>query len=237
MSAIAKTEVRAWDWPTRAFHWLLVTAILCAWLSAEFGHNIGDSMLKWHKWNGYFILVLMVFRMVWGFVGSSTARFAHFVRGPAFVLGYAMDFVRGTKRAFLGHNPLGTLMVLALMAMVVTQGLTGLFSYEPDNFIAGPLARLLEDETATGVLKWHYRGFNLILLLVALHVTANALYGFVAKDPLIRAMAKGTKPAKVYEDEMEAVVPANVNLRAAVSFGVALAIVFGGIVLAGGRLF
>jgi len=237
MDAMVKTEVRVWDWPTRAFHWLLVSAILCAWLSAEFGRKLGDSMLVWHKWNGYIILVLIVFRLIWGFAGSSTARFSHFVHGPAFVLRYAMDFARGHKRAFLGHNPLGTLMVLALMAVVTFQAISGLFSFEPDNFIAGPLARLLEDDTATGVLKWHYRGFTLIQLLVLAHVTANILYGVLAKDPLIRAMAKGTKPAKVYEDEMEAVIPANVTLRAALAFAAALVIVFGGIVLAGGRLF
>lgn len=237
MNAMTKTEVRVWDWPTRAFHWLLVTAILCAWLSAEFGRKIGDSMLVWHKWNGYIILILLVFRVIWGFAGSSTSRFSHFVHGPAFVLRYALDFARGNKRAFLGHNPLGTLMVLALMGTVVTQGITGLFSYEPDNFIAGPLARLLEDETATAVLKWHYRGFNLILLLVGLHITANILYGALAKDPLIRAMAKGTKPAKVYEDEMEARIPANVTLRAVIAFAAAAGVVLGGIVLAGGRIF
>jgi cytochrome b len=231
----SRTEVRVWDWPTRTFHWLLVASILCAWASAEFAAKIGDSQWVWHRWNGYFILVLVVFRLIWGFAGSSTARFAHFVKPPAFVLRYALDFARGTKRAFLGHNPLGTLMVLALLAMVTIQGVSGLFSLEPDDFIAGPLARLLSDETATWVLKWHFRGFKLIEILVVLHVCANIAYGLLAKDPLIRAMATGTKPAKPYEDEAEATIPANVTARAALAFGAAAVIVLGGIMLAGGK--
>ncbi|MCA0406428.1 MAG: cytochrome b/b6 domain-containing protein [Proteobacteria bacterium] len=237
MSAIAKTEVRVWDWPTRAFHWLLVTAIVSAWASFEFAHKLGDNLLVWHRWNGYFVLVLIVFRLIWGFAGSSTARFSHFVHGPVFVLGYARDFISGRKRAFLGHNPLGTMMVLALLVAVFAQGLLGLFTLEHNELVAGPLKRLIEDDTANQVTKWHIRGFKIIQILVLAHVTANILYGVLAKDPLIRAMAKGTKPAKVYEDEMEAVIPANVTLRAVIAFAAALVIVFGGIVLAGGRLF
>lgn len=236
ISAETKSVVRVWDWPTRAFHWLLVGSIVLAWASAEFGQKLGDNLLAVHRWNGYCILVLVVFRLIWGVIGSSTARFSHFVRSPAYVLGYARDFAAGTKRPYLGHNPLGTLMVLVLLAMVAVQGVSGLFSLEADNFVAGPLARLLEDDTAAWVLKWHYRGFNLILALVALHVLANAAYGVIAKDPLIPAMIKGTKPAKPYEDGAEAEIPANVSLRALVAFALAGFIVFGGIVLAGGKL-
>lgn len=236
MTADTKSVVRVWDWPTRAFHWLLVGSIALAWASAEFGQKLGDNLLAVHRWNGYFILVLVVFRLIWGVIGSSTARFSHFVRSPAYVLAYARDFAAGTKRAYLGHNPLGTLMVLALLAMVTVQGISGLFSLEPDDFVAGPLARLLSDDNATWVLKWHFRGFNLILALVALHVLANAAYGVIANDPLIPAMIKGTKPAKPYEDGVEAVIPAHVGLRALVAFGMAAVVVFGVIVLAGGKL-
>jgi cytochrome b len=236
MSGQQNREVRVWDWPTRTFHWLLVAGIFCAWASFEFAHKIGDNVLLWHRWNGYFILVLLVFRLIWGFVGASTARFSHFVKSPVFVLGYALDFARGRKRAFLGHNPLGTMMVLALLAVVFTQGMLGLFSLEHNEITAGPLKRLISDETAEVVTKWHLRGFKIILLLVALHVSANIAYGVLAKDPLIRAMAKGTKPAKPYEDEAEAHIPAHVTLRAMLAFAVALVVVFGGITLAGGRL-
>ena len=225
-----------WDWPTRAFHWLLVLGIASAWVSFEFSARIGDTVLVWHRWNGYFVLVLLVFRLIWGFIGASTARFAHFVHGPAFVLRYALDFARGSKRAFLGHNPLGTLMVLALLAAVFAQAALGLFALEHNEITAGPLKRLISDGAAEQVTKWHLRGFKLILLLVVLHVSANIAYGVLAKDPLIRAMARGTKPAKPYEDEAEASIPANVTLRAVLAFGVAMVIVFGGITLAGGRL-
>lgn len=234
---LKKTGVRVWDWPTRAFHWLLVAAIASAWLSFEFAHALGDNTLVWHRWNGYAILVLVVFRLIWGFAGASTARFSHFVRSPMFVLRYARDFAWGNKRVFLGHNPLGTLMVLALLAGVATQGMLGLFSLEHNEIVAGPLKRLISDDAAALVTKWHVRGFKILLLLVALHVSANILYGLLAKDPLIRAMVTGRKPLRAYEDEAEAAIPHNVTLRAVVALALALVLVFGGIILAGGRIF
>lgn len=237
MSGMKKTEVRVWDWPTRTFHWLLVLGILCAWLSHRYGAKIGDPTLIWHRWNGYAILVLIVFRLLWGLVGSSTARFSHFVHGPLFVLGYARDFVRGRKRRFLGHNPLGTMMVLVLLAAVLAQGVLGLFTLEHNEIVAGPLKRLLSDEMTEKVSKLHVRALNYILILVGIHVLANAAYGLVAKDPLIKAMVTGRKPAADYEDEPEAAISPSVTRRALVTLAVAIVIVFGGIMLAGGRIF
>lgn len=237
MTGMMKTEVRVWDWPTRAFHWLLVLGIFSAWASHHYGHKIGDATLIWHRWNGYAILVLIVFRLLWGLVGSSTARFAHFVRGPVFVLGYARDFVSGNKRRFLGHNPLGTVMVLVLLAAVLAQAVLGLFTLEHNEIVAGPLKRLLSDEMTEKVSKLHVRALNYILILVAIHVLANAAYGLLARDPLVKAMVTGRKPAADYEDEREARIPANVTLRAFVTLVAAVVIVFGGIMLAGGRIF
>ncbi|HRE21324.1 MAG TPA: cytochrome b/b6 domain-containing protein [Rhabdaerophilum sp.] len=232
-----KTGVRVWDWPTRAFHWLLVATILCAWLSHRYGAKMGDPTLIWHRWNGYAILVLVVFRLFWGFVGSSTSRFSRFVHGPVFVLGYARDFISGNKRHFLGHNPLGTLMVLVLLATVLAQGVLGLFTLEHNEIVAGPLKRLLTDEMTEKVSKLHVRGLNYLIVLVAIHVLANAAYGFLAKDPLIKAMVTGRKPAADYEDEREARIPSNITLRAFLTLAAAIAVVFGGIMLAGGRIF
>jgi cytochrome b len=124
------TSVKAWDWPTRAFHWTLVFCIVSAWASFKLADRIGDPTLIWHRWNGYFILILLVFRLIWGFVGSSTSRFTAFVTWPWNALTYGLDMMRGKKRPFLGHNPLGTWMILALLAAVGIQGSLGLFSLE-----------------------------------------------------------------------------------------------------------
>lgn len=236
MAGESRREVRVWDWPTRAFHWLLVLSILSAWLSHRFAAAIGDPSLIWHRWNGYAILVLVIFRLIWGLVGSSTSRFAAFVRGPIFIVRYALDFLRGNKRPFLGHNPLGTVMILVLLVAVLTQAMLGLFTLEHNEIVAGPLKRLLSDEATEVVSKLHVRGLNVILILVAIHIAANTAYGFIAREPLVRAMVTGTKPAHAYEDAPEARIVRHVSLRAALVLAVAIVLVFGGIMLAGGRI-
>jgi cytochrome b len=229
-------HVRAWDWPTRAFHWTLVFCVASAWASFRFADRIGDPTLVWHRWNGYALLILIVFRLIWGFVGSSTSRFSAFVTWPWNAARYGLDMLRGQKRAFLGHNPLGAWMILALLAVVGLQGILGLFSLEHNELVAGPLKRLIAHETSEKVTKWHVWFFNVILMLAAVHITANALYGLVKKDPLIRAMVTGVKPADTYEDGSEAVIASGVGLRALACLMMAGGIVFGTIIALGGRI-
>jgi cytochrome b len=237
MNSAGEREVRVWDWPTRAFHWLLVFCIFSAWASIKLAPAIGDLTLRWHRWNGYAILVLIVFRLLWGVVGSSTSRFAAFVKGPFFTLRYALDFVGGKKRPYLGHNPLGTVMILVLLAAVAFQGTLGLFTLEHNEITAGPLKRLIGDATTEWVSKTHVKFFDFILIFIAIHITANLAYALIAKEPLIRAMLSGKKPAIAYEDQREAVIDPGVNFRAAFCLIAAIAFVFGGITLAGGRIF
>jgi cytochrome b len=232
-----RTSVQAWDWPTRAFHWTLVFCIASAWVSFRFSSAIGDPTLRWHRWNGYAILVLIVFRLLWGFVGSSTSRFAAFFPSPFKSLRYAAGMLRGAKEPYLGHNPLGSWMIFALLAGVAVQAGLGLFSLEHNEIVAGPLKRLVSHETSEAITKWHVWGFNLLLALIAAHLTANILYGFVKKDPLIRAMVTGRKPAEAYVDQSEATLVPRVGIRALVCLIASIAIVFGGITLAGGRVF
>jgi cytochrome b len=229
-------SVKAWDWPTRAFHWTLVFCVISAWASFRLADRVGDPTLIWHRWNGYALLILIVFRLIWGFVGSSTSRFAAFVTWPWTAARYAFDMLRGSKRAFLGHNPLGAWMILALLAAVATQGLLGLFSLEHNELVAGPLKRLIAHETSEKVTKWHVWFFNVILALAAVHIAANALYGLVKKEPLIRAMVTGAKPAEAYEDQNEAEIASGVGFRALLSLLIAAGIVFGGIIALGGRI-
>lgn len=233
----AGTQVRVWDWPTRLFHWSLVTCFASAWLSFQYATALDDPTLRWHRWNGYAILVLLVFRVLWGFAGSSTARFSGLPLGPRSVLGYLKATFSGRSRHFLGHNPLGSWMVVVLLLAMATQALLGLFTLEFNEVTAGPLQRLLSQEAGDIVSELHRNGFNLLLALVGLHILANSLYQIVKRDPLVTAMVTGRKPAQDYADAQAALVPAAVGLRAAICLAVALVIVFGGITLAGGRLF
>ncbi|MGL4635540.1 MAG: cytochrome b/b6 domain-containing protein [Beijerinckiaceae bacterium] len=230
------SSVKAWDWPTRAFHWTLVFCVISAWASFKLADRIGDPTLVWHRWNGYAILVLVVFRIIWGFAGSSTSRFTAFVTWPWTALRYGLDLFSDKKRHFLGHNPMGSWMILMLLSALLIQGGLGLFSLEHNELVAGPLKRLIAHETSEKVTKLHVQGINVIFALVAMHITANVLYGWLKKDKLIKAMVTGEKPAEAYEDAPEMTPVSNVTLRAAVCLGAAIVIVFGGITLLGGRI-
>lgn len=219
-------RVLAWDGPTRLFKWAFVALIVMAPLSNKFG----DSTLLWHKLNGYAILTLVLFRLLWGFAGGTTARFSSFIRSPATILGYGLDSVRGVKRRFLGHNPLGALMVLALLAVAAAQGLTGLFTTD-DIIVEGPLVPLASSAWVKTASVFHHTGFKLVLILSALHILANFAYTFVKKDNLIRPMVTGWKPEGAYEDASEA--EAGSWLTAAICLAIAAAIVWGGLALFG----
>ncbi len=227
----AGAEVRAWDVPTRLFHWALVVGLALAWVSRMYG----DDGLVWHTWNGCAILVLVVWRVLWGFVGSSTARFSSFFYWPWAALKYGLDFALRRPRHFLGHNPLGAGVVLALLALVGSMGVLGLFAYEDrDLNVGGPLSGRVPDWAWAAAAKWHVYLFNTVLLgLIALHVAANVLYLVWKRENLIKAMITGRKPADHYEDQQEMVVVG--SGRALLCF-VAIAVVFGGILLAGGKL-
>ncbi len=232
----ARREVLAWDLPTRLFHWGFVWLMASAWASHEFSDLLGDDTLKWHRWNGYAILVLVVFRLIWGFVGSSTSRLASFVGSPLEALSYGRGLLAGKKLRYLGHNPLGTWMIIALVIAVTSQGIMGLFLLDHNDVTAGPLQFLISDELGKKLGNWHRIGFKLVMVLAVLHISANTLYSLVKKDPLIRAMITGKKPAALYEDHQEAKIAPNVMLRAGLCLVLATAIVLGGIRLSGGVL-
>ena len=230
--------VKVWDVPTRTFHWLLVLLIINAWVSFQYSERVGDYTMKWHRWSGYAVLVLLVFRLIWGVVGSSTSRFSAFVKGPGATLGYALDLVRGRSRHFLGHNPLGTWMILALLLAVASQATLGLFTVEHnDSGADGPLHGLVSEGWVKTLSRLHWQGYYWVILpLIGAHITANVVYGLVKRDPLIRAMVTGRKPRADYEDEAEATIIARPLLTAALCLALAALIVFGGIAALGGKL-
>ena len=231
-------QVRAWDLPTRLFHWLLALLILFAWASWRYSEALGDPTLTYHRWNGHAILVLVVFRLLWGLFGSSTSRFSAWLWWPWTAVRYALEILRGRTPLYLTHNPLGSYMILALLAAVTAQAVLGLFMVEHNDLTAGPLYRLIGEETQKWVTSWHVWAFYwVILALVPIHILANLWYGLAKKEPLVTAMVTGKKPAADYLDAAEAVIVARPMLRALACLSVAAALVFGVIYGAlGGRV-
>jgi cytochrome b len=230
-------KVRAWDLPTRLFHWLLAILVLFAWASWRYSEALGDHTLAIHRWNGHAILVLVVFRVLWGLFGSSTSRFSAWLWWPWTAAAYALRLLRGGTPLYLTHNPLGSYMILALLTAVALQAVCGLFTVEHNDITAGPLYRLISEEMREIVTQWHRWWFYwVILALVPIHIAANLWYGVVKKEPLIRAMITGTKPAAPYLDAPEAVIVARPALRALACLLAATAIVFGTIFALGGKM-
>lgn len=228
-------KVGAWDAPTRIFKWSLVTLLLVSYLT----YLQGDAGMRWHIWSGYAVLVLLVFRLIWGFVGSSTARFASWVTWPWTALAYGLKLLQGRSPRFLGHNPLGGWMILLLVVLVASQGVAGLFTVDNNGLQGGPFANLdFGDPTPTQrtLSRWHHLGFYVIMGVACIHVLANVWYQSAKGDPLITGMVTGEKPAADYADEPAMRPASNLWLRAAGSLAAAAAIVFGGVKAFGGTL-
>jgi len=180
-------RVRVWDLPTRLFHWSLVVLVACSVVTAK----VGGLWLDWHMRSGYAILALLVFRLLWGVAGSRHARLSHFVRGPRIVLAY----LRGRHpHDGAGHNPAGALSVVAMLAVLLAQASTGLFTND-GSFTEGPLARLVSSATSERLSTLHRWGELAIYGLVALHLAAVLLYLAVRRDNLIGPMITGDRKA------------------------------------------
>lgn len=180
-----------WDLPTRLFHWLLAALIPFSWWSAENHHT------DWHIWSGIAILTLLVFRLQWGFVGSSTARFSGFTRGPGSIGAYLSGRWTG-----IGHTSLGALSVVAMLVAVAIQVGLGLVAQDEDGIYAGPLAGLVSSDTSDSAREIHELWFYVVLGLIALHVLAIAYYrlsGRKLTKPMITGKAEiapGTEPMR-----------------------------------------
>ena len=176
-------EVRVWDLPLRLFHWLLALAVTGALVSGQ----IGGNLMVWHGRLGVLVAGLLGFRLAWGLVGSTHARFASFVRGPAAIRAY----LQGTWHG-LGHNPLGALSVLGMLAALGLQTASGLFGND-DIAFQGPLYPLVSKDTSDWVTGLHRKGFWLILLLITTHLAAIVFYLKMRGDNLIHPMITGRK--------------------------------------------
>lgn len=178
--------VHVWDLPVRLFHWSLVALVIASWASRELDY------MEFHRWSGYAILTLVVFRIGWGFAGSRHARFADFVRTPRAMRAYMADILAGGRASFLGHNPAGGWSVIALLACLLVQAATGLFVTD-DVLFDGPFHRAVSEATAHRLKKLHGINFNVLLLLIGLHLAAIAFYRIAKGENLVRPMVTGTK--------------------------------------------
>ena len=179
--------IRVWDLPTRLFHWALAACVIGLVVTA----NVGGHWMNWHARLGYTVLSLLLFRIVWGFVGGHWSRFGNFLYGPSTVLAYLRGNTKAEHR--VGHNPLGMFSVFALIAVLLLQVSTGLISDDEIAF-TGPLVSLVSGDTASQATRYHKSVGKLILIvLVSLHVLAILFYKWFKKDNLVRPMVLGDK--------------------------------------------
>ncbi len=202
--------IRVWDPLIRVFHWGLVAAIAAAWLTAE-------EIEAWHEWVGYIVLGLIGFRLIWGLIGSRYARFSQFVPSLKEAISYSKDVLRRREKRYIGHNPLGALMVVALLSMTAATGVSGWLLAEPERRAMLPempmiVAPAYADPDGG---KEHQRGehddevledvhevlANLLLLLIVLHV-AGVIYASTRhKEKLALAMITGKNAAPGPDDQ------------------------------------
>lgn len=178
----SNASVRVWDPLVRFFHWSLVASFAVAWISADEWDDL-------HIWAGYAAGALIAFRLVWGLLGPRYARFGQFVRSPGAVAAYLKDIVSGRERRYLGHNPAGGAMILALILSLAALCLTG-WMYTLDMFWG-----------VEWVEETHEVLANLLLVLVALHLAGVVLASLKHQENLVRAMITGRKRAPAAGDE------------------------------------
>ncbi|MGH6659895.1 MAG: cytochrome b/b6 domain-containing protein, partial [Sphingomicrobium sp.] len=181
-----------WDLHVRLFHWLLAALIGLSWWTAE------NDELEIHMYSGFAILTLIIFRLLWGVFGSSTARFRNFVRGPRAVLAHIRDS-RAWKAA--GHNPLGALSVIAMLVVLKLQVATGLVNADDDGLAEGPLAATVGEAATEFAHQAHNLLFDLLLVLIALHLAAILFY-LLDRRNLVGPMVTGKAPLDASAEPM-----------------------------------
>ncbi len=178
--------MRVWDAPTRLFHWAIVLLVAFSYISIQ------KDWIQLHFLSGYTILTLLVFRLLWGFLGSETARFRNFLHSPLEGFRHLAQFPRREPDTEIGHNAAGGWMVLAMLLALLAQVSTGLFSND-DASTEAPLAHHIGKAASDKLTEFHGTIFNVILGLVALHVVAIIAYALVKRHDLVRPMVTGRK--------------------------------------------
>ncbi|MDD5411110.1 MAG: cytochrome b/b6 domain-containing protein [Methylobacter sp.] len=184
--------VKVWDLPLRIFHWLLVAGFFIAYLTE-------DDLLTVHVWAGYLVTGLLVFRLIWGFVGNEYARFSSFLCSPAQSLAYVKDLVALKTKRYIGHNPAGAAMIVLLLVSLLMTVITGFAVYGADQ-AAGPLASIGSSQKELWE-EVHEFFANFTLLLVVVHVIGVAVESYIHRENLARSMVHGYKKADDNADD------------------------------------
>jgi cytochrome b len=192
--------VPVWDIPVRVFHWALVLLIGFSWLSGKM------EWMDWHFYSGYAVLALVLFRILWGFVGSTHARFSDFLYGPSALIAYIRTLPSRTAAKFAGHNPLGGISVVLILICVLVQTGSGLFAND-DVLYEGPLYKYVSKEMSDWLTTIHKYNFNLLLTLAGVHIAAILYYLWWKSENLVKPMFTGRKLLP------PGVVPAQAKMR------------------------
>ena len=186
--ASGSPRILVWDFAIRLVHWLMVLLVPLLWWTAE------EGLMDWHRRLGLTMFGLVLFRLIWGFIGSWTARFLPMVQRIGLLPSYVGKLRNRQYGPTFGHSPLAVLSVFALLLALATQVTTGLFSVDVDGLESGPLAVLVSFDTGRQFAEIHEFNFNLLAALIGLHIVAIAIYHFVVKDRLVRPMITGRRP-------------------------------------------
>ena len=181
-----RVSVLVWDLPTRLTHWSFVVCIAVSWWTAE------QRLMDWHRYSGYTMLGLLVFRIYWGIAGSSTARFARFLSGPRAVLAH-LRLSREQRMRSVGHTPLGSWSVVVLLLAMIVQVTLGLFATDIDGLESGPLSHLVSFDGGRVFAEAHELSFDVLIALAAVHVVAILFHLLYDRNDLTSPMLSGRK--------------------------------------------
>lgn len=193
---------RVWDAPIRVMHWGLVVAIAACWYTGRINE------LEYHHYAGYAVLFLVLLRLWWGVAGSSTARFAGFVRGPRAIAAYARTLHRRDTPHTHGHNALGAVAILAMLGLIGAVAVVGLFVVDVDGLYSGPLSSYVTFKQGRGLARWHYDLFDWLLVVIALHIVAVGFYLAWKRHNLVGPMISGRSRAHGVTGEEMTTAPA-----------------------------
>jgi cytochrome b len=184
--------IKVWDLPLRIFHWLLVAAFFVAYLTEE-------DLLTIHVWAGYLVLSLLIFRLLWGFVGNDYARFSNFLCRPVKAISYVKDAIALKAERYVGHNPAGAAMILLLIASLFMTVISGVVVYAADQNM-GPLAGIVGSNYEKLWEEVHEVAANFTLFLVILHVVGIVFESVVHRENLAKSMWNGYKKSDKVDD-------------------------------------
>ncbi len=181
----AQALIKVWDLPLRIFHWLLVAGFFIAYLT-------GDELIIIHVWAGYLVFALLLFRLVWGFIGNDYARFSNFLCSPVNSIAYIKDVIALKAKRYLGHNPAGAAMIVVLLVSLLMASITGFAVYGADQG-AGPLANMIGSSNEKLWEEVHEFFANFTLLLVFVHIAGVIIESYIHRENLAKAMWNGNK--------------------------------------------